>query len=61
MSDPEIIELVPSVEVEVLETTVIDREVLTTSAEQGPPGPPGQSGTAEFDVDLVLIYQIAKL
>lgn len=61
MSDPEIIELVPGVEVEALETTVIDREVLTTSAEHGPPGPPGPSGTDDFDLDLTLIYQIAKL
>ncbi|MTD32500.1 hypothetical protein [Paludibacterium denitrificans] len=61
MSDPEIIELVPGIEAEVLETTAIDREVLTTSAEQGPPGPPGPSGTDDFDLDLTLIYQIAKL
>lgn len=54
----EIIELVPGVEVERLETAEVVREVLTTPAEQGPPGPPG---TAEFDLNLALIYQTAKL
>lgn len=54
----EIIELVPGVEVERLETAKMVREVLTTPAEQGPPGPPG---TAAFDLDLSLIYQTAKL
>lgn len=32
-------------------------EIIAESA-QGPPGP---AGTASFDLDLVLLYQIAKL
>nr|WP_294863974.1 hypothetical protein [uncultured Pseudogulbenkiania sp.] len=54
----EIIELVPGIEVGRLETAEVVREVLTTAAEQGPPGPPG---TAAFDLNLSLIYQSAKL
>ncbi|MBW7901262.1 MAG: hypothetical protein H3C26_07285 [Rhodocyclaceae bacterium] len=27
----------------------------------GPPGPPGQSEAGEYDTDLALIYQTAKL
>lgn len=49
----DIIELVPGTEVV--------REVLTTPAEQGPPGPPGPAGSDDFDLDLSLIYQTAKL
>lgn len=57
----EIIELVPGTDVERLETTEVLCEVLVTPAGQGPPGTPGPSGTADFDLDLSLIYQTAKL
>lgn len=54
----EVIELIPSPTREVLEVIVTEREVVVEVARQGPPGPPGNAG---FDVDLNLIYQIAKL
>jgi hypothetical protein len=54
----EVIELIPPPVREVLEVTVTERETIVEVARQGPPGPPGDVG---FDVDLNLIYQIAKL
>ncbi|WP_199052427.1 hypothetical protein [Aquitalea sp. ASV15] len=54
----EVIELIPTPVREVLEVVVTERETIVEVARQGPPGPPGDAG---FDVDLNLIYQIAKL
>ena len=54
----EVIELTTTPAREVLEVTVPERETIVDIARQGPPGPPGD---AAFDVDLNLIYQIAKL
>lgn len=48
---------IPRVEVMVVATEPGAAELIEVTR-QGLPGPPG---TAEFDVDLVLIYQIAKL
>lgn len=45
----------------VLEQTEVDREQIVDLGRQGPPGPPGPAGTDEFDIDLALNYQIAKL
>ena len=55
-------------DVEVVEVVVTDR-LLIESVECAPPvevvlgvpGPPGPPGTDVFDVDLLLIYQTAKL
>jgi hypothetical protein len=44
----------------VLEQTVVEREFVDVGR-QGPPGPQGPAGTDEFDIDLALNYQIAKL
>ncbi len=57
----EVIELIPAPVREVLEVVVTERETIVEAARQGPPGPPGPPGDTGFDVDLNLIYQIAKL
>ncbi len=45
------------------ESLVIEnREVeVMEVARQGDPGPPGESESQQYDTDLVLIYQTAKL
>ena len=57
----EVIELLPDPAREVLETTAIEKEIVVEAARQGPPGPPGPSLEDTFDIDPVLLYQIAKL
>ncbi|BBF85691.1 hypothetical protein DLM_2076 [Aquitalea magnusonii] len=57
----EVIELTTTPAREVLEVTITERETIVDVARQGPPGPPGPAGSDVFDIDLNLIYQIAKL
>lgn len=57
MTLSELIELMPQPQIERIETTIIQHELIIESGKQGPPGP----GIDSFDVDLVLLYQISKL
>lgn len=57
MTLSELVELMPQPQIECIETTIIQRELIIESGKQGPPGP----GIDSFDVDLVLLYQISKL
>lgn len=40
---------------------IIAGQPETILVEVGLPGPPGAPGTDTFDIDLALLYQIAKL
>ena len=60
-SEPLIVEVIATSPPVLVETVVAEAPLEVVLGVPGPPGPPGPSANDDFDLDLTLIYQTAKL